>query len=160
MQGSAMIIAKAEKKDLKEILTLQYTAYQSEAVLLNNFDIPPLKQTLEEIEREYEAGIFLKATGASGMIIGSVRAYNELGTTYVGKLIVHSDRQGKGIGTKLLTAIEQACPARRYELFTSKKSIRNLLLYEYLGYERFKEEEVAEGLTFVFLEKYIPIVYQ
>ena len=152
-----MIISKAGKKDLKAILDLQYTAYQSEAALLNNFDIPPLKQMLAEVELEFENGVFLKAADASGMLIGSVRAHNELGTTYVSKLIVHPDRQGKGVGTKLLAAIEQACPARRYELYTSKKSIKNILLYEYLGYERFKEEEVAEGLTFVFMEKYIPI---
>lgn len=55
-----MKILIAEKKDLKEILDLQYLAYQSEAKLLNNFDIPPLKQTLEEVEKEFVNCIFLK----------------------------------------------------------------------------------------------------
>ena len=41
-----MNIEKAEREDLQEILDLQYLAYQSEARLLNNMDIPPLKQTL------------------------------------------------------------------------------------------------------------------
>ena len=48
-----MIIENADFKDLKEILELQYLAYQSEAMLNNNFSIPPLLQTLEEVRKEY-----------------------------------------------------------------------------------------------------------
>ena len=40
-----MRITEAETEDMKEILDLQYLAYQSEAKLFNNWDIPPLKQT-------------------------------------------------------------------------------------------------------------------
>lgn len=46
---------------MQEILDLQYLAYQSEAKLFNNPDIPPLKQTLADIENEYQKGIILKA---------------------------------------------------------------------------------------------------
>ena len=149
-----MMITKAEKTDLEQILELQYLAYQSEAELLNGFSIPPLKQTLDEIYQEYATSVFLKATDESGAIIGSVRAYIDNGTAYIGRLIVHPDRQGQGIGTKLLLTIEQKCEAAKYELFTSDKSIRNIRLYERLGYVRFREQKVADGLTFVYLEKY------
>lgn len=44
-----MNIDKAERGDLQEILDLQYLAYQSEARLFNNMDIPPLNQTLEDV---------------------------------------------------------------------------------------------------------------
>ena len=44
-----MQIEKAEYNDLTEILNLQYLAYQSEADLFGTRDIPPLKQTLEEV---------------------------------------------------------------------------------------------------------------
>ncbi len=43
------MIHKAEQNDLQEILQLQYHAYQSEAELFGNKDIPPLKQTLSEV---------------------------------------------------------------------------------------------------------------
>lgn len=43
------IITKADFKDLNEILQLQYIAYQSEAELFGSKDIPPLKQTLDEV---------------------------------------------------------------------------------------------------------------
>ena len=148
-----MTITKAVKSDLMEILGLQYLAYQSEARLLDNFDIPPLKQTYEEIEKEYTRGIFLKATDENGKIIGSVRAYKDSDTAFIGKLIVQPGKQGQGIGTKLLSAIERECPAGRYELFTSDKSIRNIRLYERLGYVRFREQKISDGLTLIYLEK-------
>ncbi len=43
-----MIIVKAGQDDLQEILDLQYLAYQSEAKLFNDPDIPPLRQTLAD----------------------------------------------------------------------------------------------------------------
>jgi len=148
-----MIIKSAEYNDLEEILKLQYLAYQSEAILNNNFKIPPLLQTLEEIQNEYNNGIFLKAVTETDEIIGSVRGYCKLGTMYIGKLIVHPYEQGKGIGSKLLLSMEQQHADLRYELFTSSMSLRNLRLYEYLGYQRFKEEQVTDELKFIYLEK-------
>ena len=79
-----MIITKATKEDLSEILQLQYLSYQSEAKLLNNFDIPPLKQTLQEVQNEYDNGTRLKVLDDNNRIIGSVRGYIENGTLYIG----------------------------------------------------------------------------
>ena len=62
------------------------------------------------------------------------------------------DKQGQDIGTKLLTAIEHECPSARYELFTGHKSVRNIKLYERLGYTRFKEEKVSDTRTLVYVE--------
>ena len=147
------MIAKARKQDLKEILELQYLAYQSEARLFGDMDIPPLRQTLEEVYDEFQKGIILKEVDEKGVIIGSVRAYQDGGTVYIGKLMVHPEMQKKGIGTKLLLEIENEYPNQRYELFTSTKSISNIRLYERLGYKIFKEEAVSPELQFVYLEK-------
>ena len=148
------MIEKAQKEDLKEILELQYLAYQSEAKLFENTDIPPLKQTIEEVYDEFQKGIILKEVDDKGVIIGSVRAYQKGRTVYIGKLIVHPKMQKKGIGTKLLLEIENEYPKQRYELFTSTKSIDNIRLYERLGYKIFKEELVSQELQFVYLQKY------
>ena len=145
-------IEKAIETDLNEILNLQRLAYQSEAILLNNFSIPPLMQTLEEVQQEFAHGVFLKAV-IDGQIIGSVRGYIQDGTLHIGKLIVHPEYRGKGIGTQLLQAIEDACPDCRYELFTSAKSEKNIRLYERQGYCRFAEKQVNPELRFVYLEK-------
>ena len=141
-----ILIKKAQKEDLQKILELQYLAYQSEAKLFGNMDIPPLKQTIEEVYNEFQKGTILKALDDIGVIIGSVRAYQENGTVYIGKLMVHPKMQRKGIGTKLLLEIEREYPNQRYELFTSTKSISNIRLYERLGYKIFKEETVSQEL--------------
>ena len=150
-----VFIDKAQACDLKAILELQYLAYQSEAKLFGNMDIPPLMQTIEEVCEEFQKGTVLKAVDDSGDIIGSVRAYEENGTVYIGKLMVHPKMQKQGIGTQLLLAMENEFPNCRYELFTSTKSISNIRLYERLGYKIFKEEAVSEELQFVYLEKCI-----
>lgn len=49
-----MKIIKAGKTDLENILSLQYLAYQSEARLLNNYEIQPMTQKLEEVLMEFE----------------------------------------------------------------------------------------------------------
>jgi len=149
-----MVIAKAEITDLEQILDLQYLAYQSEAIIYNDFSIPPLTQTIDEIRQEYEKCVFLKAMKRNGNIIGSVRVYMDNDTAYIGRLIVHPQMQGQGIGRKLLLAIEQECPTIRYELFTGNKSIKNLRLYEHLGYVKFREQDIADGLAFIYMEKY------
>ena len=146
-------IEKAQENDLQEILALQYIAYQSEARLFNSTDIPPLKQTIDEVRNEFDNGIFLKAVDESGNIIGSVRAYEKDNTVYIGKLMVQPNMQKKGLGTKLLLEIEKQYPNKRYELFTSTKSISNIRLYEKFGYKIFRKEAVSQELEFVYLEK-------
>jgi N-acetylglutamate synthase-like GNAT family acetyltransferase len=87
--------------DAEEILILQKLAYRSEAEIYNDFNIPPLVQTPESIEKDFENQYFLKAV-MEGKIIGSVRAYTKEGTCYIGRLIVHPDFQNQGIGSSLI----------------------------------------------------------
>lgn len=112
-----------------------------------------MKQTLTEVESEYENGIILKAVDENDIIIGSVRAHSDKGSVFIGKLMVHPEKQGQGIGTQLLLAIENEYPKQRFELFTSSKSKKNIELYERLGYRIFREEQITDELKFVYLEK-------
>ena len=152
-----MLIERANLSDLRAILELQYEAYQSEAELLSDYSIPPLKQTYEEVKQEYQNGLFLKTVDENNVIIGSVRAHISNNSAYIGKLIVHPEKQGHGIGTKLLLSIEKECPVSRYELFTSNKRAKNIRLYERLGYSRFKEQTITKDFSFVYLEKYYAV---
>lgn len=147
-----MNILKAELNDLQEILDLQYLAYQSEAALFGNKDIPPLKETLGELTEEFRNGVILKMV-SDGKIIGSVRAYEENGTVYIGKLMVHPDCRCRGYGSMLLSAAEKRLPAGRYELFTSTRSEDNIRLYRKSGYEIFDTLKIDDELTFVYMEK-------
>ena len=146
-------VVRAEKEDLKEILDLQYLAYQSEAALFGNQDIPPLRETLSELEEEFNNGVVLKMVSEDGRIIGSVRSYAKEKTAYIGKLMVHPDFRGKGYGSKLLREIERYYVDTRYELFTSTRSVDNIRLYERLGYKIFDEKKITDELVFVYMEK-------
>jgi ribosomal protein S18 acetylase RimI-like enzyme len=148
-----MIIEKATASDAEELLALQKLAYRSEAEIYNDFSIPPLVQTLENMEEEFKNQFFLKAA-MDGRIIGSVRAYSKEGTCYIGRLIVHPDFQNRGIGTKLMNEIEtifNGC--KRFELFTGDKSEKNLRLYQKRGYRIFKTAKMTDRTNIVFLEK-------
>ena len=149
-----MIIKKAEFLDMKEILLLQKLAYKSEAKLYNDFNIPPLLQTLKEIEEEYKSHVFLKAV-ENKKIIGSVRALLiDFKTCYIGRLNVHPDFQNHGVGTKLMKEIESIFKeCERFELITGHKSLKNIKLYEKLGYKIFKTEKLTDNLSLVYLEK-------
>lgn len=148
-----MIIEQALERDLLDILELQKLAYQSEAEIYNDYSIPPLTQTLDEIKEDFTFQVFLKAV-IKNKIIGSVRAYKEEDTLYIGRLIVHPDFQNQGIGTKLLKEIEAKFnDVKRFELFTGYKSKKNLNLYRKFGYSIFKSEKISENLTLDYLEK-------
>jgi ribosomal protein S18 acetylase RimI-like enzyme len=154
-------IEQASLEDADMILQLQMQAYLSEAEIYNDYSIPPLTQSFNEIKQEFSQQVFLKAiqkgkdTEDDINIIGSVRGYHEKGTAFIGRLIVKPESQNKGIGTRLMHAIEQHHEfADRYELFTGHKSARNLHLYQKLGYHEFKRVIVNDWPIMVFLEKY------
>ena len=148
-----MVIERATISDAEGILALQKLAYRSEAEIYNDFNIPPMVQTLESIEKDFENQVFLKAL-IDGRIMGSVRAYSKEGICYIGRLIVHPDFQNQGIGTNLMNKIEKIFgTCQRFELFTGDKSERNLYLYQKLGYKLFKTANITDQTTIVYLEK-------
>ena len=156
-----MIVQLAEPGDAAEILELQKLAYHSEAAIYNEFGIPPLTQTLDQMRADLARQTCLKATSDArmggclcGCIVGSVRAHLSEGTCFIGRLIVHPSAQNQGLGTRLMNEIEQAFShAARFELFTGHLSERNLYLYRKLGYRPFNQERISDALTLVYLEK-------
>ena len=147
-----MIITYANIKDASEILDLQKLAYQMEAERYNDYTLPPLTQTLAGIQDDFAKMTVLKAE-LEGKIVGSVRAYAENGTCYIGRLIVHPDYMGRGIGTKLMVKIEDEFKkVQRFELFTGHQTAGALHIYFKMGYREFKQKEMGTH-TLVFLEK-------
>lgn len=88
-------------------------------------------------------------------MVGSVRAYQQKDTVFTGHLAVRPDYQNKDIGAKLMISIEEVFEAaKRFELFTGHKSIKNIYLYQKLGYRESTRMPVNDSLTMVYLEKY------
>lgn len=146
------MIEKAKFDDLKEILDLQHLAYITEAKRFNKMNNQPLTETLNELIEEFNKGIVLKLT-IDNKIVGSIRAYEKDYTVYIGKLMVHPEYRNKGYGSMLLKEIEECYKNKRYELFTSTRSIENIRMYERVGYKPFKTEKIDNELEFIYLEK-------
>ena len=148
-----MRIEKAEITDLPKILKLQKICFQESALRHNSIDIPPLQQTLLGLEREYETTVILKVL-LNVEIVGSIRAFVNKDTCYIGRVIVHPKFQNRGIGKQLMKEIENRfSDVKRYELFTGFLDEKNLSFYKSLGYTRYKEEKQTDSLTLVYMEK-------
>jgi len=148
-----MTILKAIQADAQEILDIQVVAYLREAKTYNNYQIEPLTETLNQVKEDFQKKTILKAM-INDEIAGSVRGYENEGVCYVERLMVHPDFQKKGIGKKLMIALEQYFPScDRFDLYTGSLSTGNIRLYESLGYKKYKTEMIREGIEFVFLGK-------
>lgn len=149
-------IVKAKRKDAEEILRLQKLAYQSEAELYNDWQLPALTQSLDSLKKEFSTNIILKAV-IDKRIIGSVRATAEVDCYKIGRLIVHPDYQKQGIGSALLEKIESMnISSKVFQLFTGSKSLGNIRFYEKSGYKIYGSKTLSEKVELVFMEKYNP----
>jgi GNAT superfamily N-acetyltransferase len=149
-----MEILEATVADAAEILALQKSAYLFEAKLYDDYTIPPMTQTVEELAGDFSRKTILKAV-EDDRIIGSVNGCLKEGRCLIGRLMVHPRFQRQGIGTRLMAAIEaKFTDARLFELFTGELSLRNIRLYERLGYRIIRKERFAgKSFSILFMEK-------
>ena len=103
-------IERASLDDSPAILELQKLAYQSEARLYDDWTLPPLTQTLEDLREEIAASVTLKATEA-GTLVGSVRAREANGLCQIGRLVVRV--AAKAVPVPIATTAKSARSAAR-----------------------------------------------
>lgn len=146
-------ICLATVKHADELLTLQELCFQEEGEPSEEFDISPLTQTPESLRTDFLTHTILAAWQGE-MLVGSVRGRRDGRIGRIGQLMVHPAYRGRGLGTRLMAAIEAAFPGvEAFELFTSERSLRNLNLYARLGYLPVRRELVTPRLTLVHLRK-------
>ncbi|HWI30600.1 MAG TPA: GNAT family N-acetyltransferase [Microbacterium sp.] len=139
-------------EDAGEVLTLQRAAFVQEALIYGTPDMPPLTQTLEELEAELVSNEGCVALIGPRMV-GAVRARVDGDLLLVGRLAIAPDMQGRGIGSRLLAAVEERSDAGEAELFTGSLSEANLRLYEREGYVETERVTGDDGIEQVFLRK-------
>jgi ribosomal protein S18 acetylase RimI-like enzyme len=148
-----MEISRASVDDAEEILALQKRAFGRQAELYEDWSLPPLVETLEQMRDEFADHAFLKVV-AGHKIVGSVRASVDGGVCHIGRLVVEPDYQRKGLASALMRAIEGEFPTvARFELFTGTKSEGSIRLYERLGYVPSGTKMVSAKVSHVTLTK-------
>lgn len=154
-------IRRALPDDAAQILELQRAAYRIEAERYDDFTLPPLTETLDDLSATFATHTILvarrtAAAATTDPIVGTVRARVVGETAHVARLAVRPALHGRGIGRQLLTAIEQAvAPVERYELFTGHRSARNLRMYERAGYRHTRTVPDSDRVSLTFLEKVV-----
>lgn len=147
-------IKQIENKDLEVVLSLQKIVFMEVAKQINKYDIPPLLQTMQDIQNDFEICTILKYISDSNQIIGSIRGcLDNENICHVGKLIVHPDFQNRGIGKALMCEIEKYFPTcYKFSLFTGEETPNTLCLYSKIGY-RVVCKKKKDGMNFIYMEK-------
>ncbi|SDZ28617.1 Acetyltransferase (GNAT) family protein [Asanoa ishikariensis] len=149
-------IELAQPEDAGEVLTLQRAAFLTEAQRYDNPHLPMLTETLDEITAVISGpGTLLVGRTARGRLVAVGRGrLDEHGTCHLARLAVAPDLRGRGLGWRILVAIEAAHPkALRFELFTGAESHDNIRLYERNGYKIFDRRLLDRGPGLVYLAK-------
>jgi ribosomal protein S18 acetylase RimI-like enzyme len=126
--------------DAGELLTLQRAAYVTEAQSHADPGLPPLRQTLAELREELaSADVVALGIRDRGRLVATVRVRSGgagPGAAELARLAVAPDRQGEGMGTRLLLEAERHMPpgVSSLVLITGEHSHANLRLYERHGY--------------------------
>jgi ribosomal protein S18 acetylase RimI-like enzyme len=133
-------------EDAGEMLTLQRAAYLTEAAAHNDFKLPPLTQSLDELCTELlSPDVIAFGVRDGARLIGAVRLRKIGAVAELGRLTVVPDRQGEGIGTRLLGHAESVFPdAQELRLFTGEHSIANIRLYTRHGYHETERTPAGE----------------
>jgi len=137
LAGTDLDVRTAVPADAGELLTLQLACWVEEARANPGTDIPPLRETLEDVSAwlgEWTTFVVRSA----GRLVGAVRGRLVGDTWDVGRLMVTPDLRGRGLGRWLLARAEAAAPpdTRRLSLFTGAGSAANLRMYQRAGYRR------------------------
>lgn len=141
--------------DAGETLTLQRAAFVQEALIYDSVQMPPLTQTLEELRAELIDNLGCVVRDGARMV-GAARAKRDGELLLIGRIAVAPDQQGRGIGSRLLAAVEERgreVGCLEAELFTGSLSEANLRLYQREGYRETNRVDGDDGIQQVFLRK-------
>ncbi len=136
-----MIITNVELNDLEDIFNLQGTIFKEEPLLTY---LPYFNDviTLEDLQNSYNKYDFLKAVEEDGSISGVICGYESNNTINILAVIVKKEKRNKGIGRKLVFAIEHLYPNVRSEIQTPNSMPKNTAFYESMGYVKCKQLEL------------------
>jgi len=147
---------EATRADLPGVIAVQRHAFArvAEELGIRARDLPPLNETLDDLERLAASGTrFFVAVDEAGRIIGGARGTAAEESVHVGRLVVEDGWLRCGVGSAVMDLLEASFPhASRFELFTGIDARAPLALYLKRGYREFRRE-MTPATELVWLEK-------
>lgn len=117
----------------EEVLRLQKQAYKVEAAYIGTFDIPPLKETLNELLNSGEKfiGYFVEDT------VAGVLSYKfKKGVIDIHRVMVHPSFFRRGIARSLIKHVENKMDSAEFVIVsTGAKNLPAVKMYQRLGFE-------------------------
>ncbi|MBO8172121.1 MAG: GNAT family N-acetyltransferase [Bacillaceae bacterium] len=135
----------------KEVLHLQRLAYRIEAKWLGTDDIPPLKESINDLQASGE--VFYGYFDEQKLV--GVMAYKAEGSVLdIHRLMVHPDYFRRGIAGELLQFVEKSNPAvRTIIVSTGSRNEPAKQLYRRHGFINTGEKKVKPGLSLTLFQK-------
>jgi ribosomal protein S18 acetylase RimI-like enzyme len=140
-------------KFAKDILKIQIPSYKVEAELIDFYELPPLKDTIESLQQSGETfyGYYI-----SEELSGAISIKTEKSVMDIHRLFVHPNHFRKGIAKKLLDFIQTK--GKEFETIivsTGSKNVPAINFYQKNGFAKTNDMFVDEGLSLTILEKKI-----
>ena len=148
-----LTIVPAHLDDGPALLAMQMSAFEPEALASRTREIPPLQETVAGIREHIRTATVLKATDGE-RLLGSIRGIVSAGTCLIRVLVVAPEAQGRGLGARLLKAIEDAHPqVERFELTTNMVMVGNVRFYLRHGYDIVEQVQHSPTIRLAFMRK-------
>ncbi|MEH7884090.1 GNAT family N-acetyltransferase [Bacillus sp. JJ1609] len=134
------------------MLELQRASYKIEAELIGTYEIPPLKETFEQLQNCGETFI---GYYRENKLAGAVSYKREAGTLDIHRVMVHPDFFRRGIAAKLIVHIESLEKnTSNIIVSTGAANVPAVMLYEKLGFVRQEDMIVGDSLRIANFKKY------
>ncbi|MDR7000721.1 GNAT family N-acetyltransferase [Neobacillus niacini] len=148
------MIKKIEFQDnrlIKELFELQRAAYLIEAEIINYYEIPPLKESFEELLESNEVFLgYFEGDELAGALSYEIKG-NEL---KICRMIVHPEHFRKGVAQSLLSYLEEdKNEITIFKVSTGRENTPAKSLYVKNGFKLIQDIEVVPGLFISNFEK-------
>jgi 8-oxo-dGTP pyrophosphatase MutT (NUDIX family)/ribosomal protein S18 acetylase RimI-like enzyme len=132
-----------------EVLDLQRKSYRIEADLIGTDEIPPLKETFEQLQ---DCGETFIGCYIEGRLAGAISFKKDGEVIDIYRMMVHPDFFRRGIAQKLIAQLEQVAYSEVI-VSTGAENTPAVKLYEKLDFERQEDSVVGNGLVLANFKK-------
>jgi ribosomal protein S18 acetylase RimI-like enzyme len=140
-----------QEADALKVLQLQYQSYRIEAEMIGFDELPPLMETLADLQQSRETfyGYY-----EQNELYGVISYKHHQGIADIHRLMVHPDHFRKGIAKKLLNNLEMIEKGvESLVVSTGSDNTPAIDLYKKSGFEVINEKVITQGLRLRFFKK-------